>query len=117
MKITNGTSKEGSAILIAGDNSVRTNCYYLNTSVGSTGLTPRTGETVFYKTSADASVANDTNGMTTENMVTTFNNYIQNPPEGVNTTGWCQWRIGENNLPELDFNTEWNGTEWVAINN
>ena len=30
--------------------------------------------------------------------------------------GWCKWKVSEDNLPILDYNTEWNGTEWITIN-
>ena len=111
LNITNGSEKSGSAILVAGNSSTRTNCYYLDGVAGTTGIAPRTGETIFYKTSEDE------NAMTTAKVVQTFNDYIESNPEGVSTVGWCKWVIGENNLPALDFNTEWNGTTWVTTNN
>ena len=97
--------------LIAGSTTNNTNCFYLDGIQGTTGITPKTGETVFYKTSEDESA------MTTAKVVDAMNGYIENPNEGVDTTGWCQWKVGKDNLPELDFNTEWNGTTWVTVNN
>ena len=107
----------GTSGLIAGSTTNNTNCYYLDGIQGTTGLNPKTGETVFYKTSTDENV------MTTAKVVSALNNYIELKgviAEGdteVDTTGWCKWVVGETNLPELDFNTEWNGTEWVTTNN
>ena len=100
------------------------NCYYLDGIVGTTGLTAQTGETIFYKTS------DNEEDLTTAKVVAALNNYIELKgviEEGdteVDTTGWCQWKVGKDNLPELDFDIEWkgtewqkwNGTEWVAIN-
>ena len=43
-----------------------------------------------------------------------MNSYIENNDDGIDTTGWCKWILGDDNFPTLDFNTEWNGTEWVT---
>lgn len=87
------------------------NCYYLDGIAGTTGITAKTGETVFYQTS------DDPEAMTTAKVVTALNSYIESNEDDIDTTGWCKWVIGDNNLPALDFDTEWNGTEWVTVTN
>ena len=104
------TSSSRTGFLLT-NGAARTNCFYLDGIKGTTNIVPNVAETVFYKTS------DDPDAMTTAKIVDEMNSYIQNPDEGVDTTGWCQWRIGDNNLPELDFDTEWNGTAWITTNN
>ena len=112
---TTSTSSRTGVLLINGAS--LTNCYYLDGIQGTTRIIPETGATVFYKTSEDEEA------MTTAKVVAALNNYIELKgliAEGdaeVNTTGWCKWVVGEDNLPALDFNTEWNGTTWVTTNN
>ena len=96
---------------MGGDAPSLTSCYYLDGVGETTGLTPRATETVFYKTSENEE------DMTTAKVVQTFNDYIESNPEGVSTAGWCKWVVGDDNLPALDFNTEWNGTAWVTVSN
>ncbi len=85
-----------------GNNSTRTNCFYLDGVEGTTGISPRPGETVFYKTSADEEA------MTSEKVVKAFNDYIDahlnDEDTATNTSDWLRWRVGENGLPELIFN-------------
>ena len=97
--------------------STLTNCYYLDGIDENVGITPETGATVFYKTS------DDPEAMTTAKVVAALNNYIelkgvlQEGDAEVDTTGWCKWVINNDNLPVLDFTTEWNGTAWVTSAN
>lgn len=118
LKITKGTSRDQSALTVAGSNSTRTNCYYLDGIQGTTGITVRTGETVFYKTLEGLELPENEENYpaTTQTLIDTFNEYIESNPEGVSTVGWCKWIEGENNLPALDFTQEWNGTDWVTVN-
>ena len=104
-----GTNYNASG-LIGGSGQTYRNSYYLDGIAGTTGITARTGDKIFYKTS------NDPEAMTTAKVVDALNGYIINPQNGENTTGWCKWKIGKDNLPELDLNTEWNGTTWVTAN-
>ena len=103
-------------IFAGGDTSTFSNCFYLDGIGGSKG-TQESNTTAFVKTSEDE------NAMTTAKVVAALNNYIERKgviAEGdteVDTTGWCKWVVGEDNLPALDFNTEWNGTIWVTTNN
>ena len=112
-----GNNLKCSDLIVGGDNPVITNCYYLDGIAGSTGLTAKTGENIFYKTS------DDPDALTTAKVVAALNNYIELKgviAEGdteVDTTGWCKWVVGEDNLPALDFDTEWNGTTWITTNN
>lgn len=104
--------------------STLTNCYYLDGIDENVGLTPETGATVFYKTSENEE------DMTTEKVVEKLNEYIRLKgvlEEGdteVDTAGWCRWKVGENNLPELELEWEWNPTAgengtgaFVKVNN
>lgn len=116
INIISGTAYSGSGLIGSAGETYK-NSYYLNGIEGSSGLTARSGEIVFYKTSANEE------DMTTAKVVTALNNYIELKgviTEGdteVDTTGWCKWVVGSNNLPALDFDTEWNGTAWVSTNN
>ena len=107
----------GRSGIVATSGCTHKNCYYLDGVPGTTGLTAPANVSIFYKTT------DDPNAMTTAKVVTALNNYIELKGvlnEGdteVDTTGWCKWVIGDNNLPALDFDTEWNGTEWVETNN
>ena len=87
------------------------NCFYLDSVATECGITQETGSTAFIK------VSNNVEDMTTLKVVEALNNYIAHPDDGIDTTGWCKRIVGENNLPALDFNTEWNGTEWVTVEN
>ena len=110
-----GTSVTNSGFVIY--NGTLRNCFYLNGIQGSLAITEKTGETSFYKTSEDPEVK------TTATVVEALNNFIelkgvlQEGDEEVDTTGWCKWVVGDNNLPALDFNKEWNGTSWVTVSN
>ena len=103
--------------LLAGNTGTSNNCFYLDGIEGTTGILPRTGETLFYKTS------DNTEDMTTAKVVAQLNGYIETSgyaetdEDKVDTTGWCKWIISDENLPILDFNTEWNGTEWETVSN
>ena len=55
--------------------------------------------------------------MKLQDFINDLNNYTESNPEGVSTVGWCKWVVGDDNLPALDFNTEWNGTAWVTVSN
>ena len=115
--ILTGNNLRCSGLTVGGDNPVITNCFYLDGIAGTRGITAKTGENIFYKTSTDP------NAKTTATVVDALNNYIalkgvlQEGDTEVDTTGWCKWVVSEDNLPILDFNTEWNGTEWVTVNN
>ena len=95
------------------------NCYYLSgINIDNSSSTPITfildkitGDNIFYKTS------DDPDAMTTAKVVTALNSYIESNEDEVDTTGWCKWVVGDNNLPALDFDTEWNGTTWVTASN
>lgn len=110
LKIIDGNTLSTSSVILNSGNTI-TNSYYLDGIVGTTGITPETKAILFYKTSDDPEV------MTSEKVRDELNSYIMSNPEGVSTVGWCQWIVSEDNLPILDFNTEWNGTEWVTVNN
>ena len=55
--------------------------------------------------------------MKLQDFINDLNNYTESNPEGVSTVGWCKWVVGDDNLPALDFKTEWNGTAWVTVSN
>ena len=94
----------------ASNSAARLNNYYLNGIEGTTGITPEAEAIMFYKTS------NDANAMTTAKVVAALNSYIESNQDNIDTTHWCKWVIGDNNLPALDLNVEWNGTTWININ-
>ena len=102
--------------LLSGASNTFNNCYYLDGIAGTTGLVPYANETAFVKTSTDPQA------MTTAKVVAALNNYIelkgvlQEGDTQVDTTGWCKWVVGDDNLPILDFDTEWNGTTWAPAN-
>ena len=103
--------------IIAGSACTFKSCYYLDGVAGTTGLLPRANEILFYQTS------NNPEDMTTLRVVAALNNYIelkgvlQQGDTEIDTKGWCKWIVGSNNLPALDFNTEWNGTQWITMTN
>ena len=113
LSVLNGTSDQNVGVVVkgGGNHPVHITSYYLSEIQGIFTLNKKSGDTIFYKTS------DDPDAMTTIKVVDAMNSYIQNPDEGVDTIGWCQWIVGDNNLPELDFDTEWNGTDWVTVNN
>lgn len=104
-----GTNFGGSGV-IARKGSTLKNCYYLNGVQGTTRIIPEPGATVFYK------ISENEEDMTTAKVVEKLNEYIRLKgvlAEGdteVDTTGWCRWKVGENNLPELELDWEWNPT-------
>ena len=117
-KIGSLGSRDRTAVICKAGNITVANCFYLDGTPGNTGINVATQEpnvTKFFKTSEDE------NAMTTAKVVEALNNYIELKgviEEGdteVNTTGWCKWVVGDNNLPALDFDTEWNGTDWITV--
>ena len=103
----------------------KTNCYYLEGIQGTTGIEPKTGETLFYRTLEGLKIEEGAETpKTTTDVVDALNYYIAHPDSEVNTKGWCKWIVGDNGLPALDFNYEWdptageNGTgAFVKVNN
>lgn len=125
LSVINGTSsKTVGAIIKGGSYDIHKNCYYLSGIQGMFTLSAKEGDKVFYKTSENEE------DMTTEKVVEKLNEYIRLKgvlEEGdteVDTAGWCRWKVGENNLPELELEWEWdptageNGTgAFVKVNN
>ena len=108
-KIGSLGSRDRTAVICKAGEITVGNCFYLDGTPGNTGINVSSQEpnvTKFYKTSEDESV------MTTAKVVQALNDYIESNPSGVTTSGWCKWVVGDNNLPALDFETEWNGTAW-----
>ena len=103
-----GPGKSG---IVATNGCTHKNCYYLDGVAGTTGLTAPASVRVFYKTSSDPEA------LMTASVVDELNSYIESNEDDVDTTGWCRWIVGEDNLPALDFDTEWNGTTWITTNN
>ena len=85
------------------------NGYYLYGAQGNTGITPEAAATVFYKTSDNENVK------TSAIVVEELNAFIESNESGINTNGWCKWVLSDDNVPVLDFSTEWNGTEWTTV--
>lgn len=114
--VSKGTLYSFNGVIYRNGASLR-NCYYLDGIQNNLGVSPETGAIKFVKTS------DDPDAKTSEKVKDALNNFIELKgviEEGdteVDTTGWCKWKIGDNNLPVLDFNTEWNGTTWVTLNN
>lgn len=82
---------------------VYTNCFTLEGKVATVNSNIVTEKTEEYMKSQD--------------FINDLNDYTASNPEGINTADWCKWIINDDNLPILDFNTEWNGTEWVSVTN
>ena len=110
LRYTKGSGHNMCGIL-AGPACTFNNCYYLDGVAGTTGLTAPASVRAFYKTS------NDPQALMTASVVDELNSYIESNEDDVDTTGWCRWIVGEDNLPALDFDTEWNGTTWITTNN
>ena len=111
LSVLNGTSSlTVGAISKTGGDRIHKNCYYLSGIQGIFTLSKGTGDILFYQTSEDPEV------QTTATVVEALNGYIESNEDDIDTTGWCQWVVGENNLPALDFTKEWNGTSWITVN-
>ena len=91
-----GANKNNCAMVVKSGTAL-TNCYYYKNSATESGITPETGATSFVLTSNDETI------MTSEKVVAALNNYIDNPGEGVSTSGWLRWQVGEGGLPELIY--------------
>lgn len=100
----------GLAKSVVSNSGTITNCYYLDGIEEGTEIIPEESAIKFVKTS------NDTEVMTTAKVVQALNAYIESNEDEENTTGWCKWKVSEDNLPILDYNTEWNGIEWITKN-
>ena len=94
------------------------NCYYLDGIEKDTSITPEATVLKFVKTSTNTTVK------TSEEVITALNNYIKSNTDEVDTKDWCEWIVGDNGLPALDFNSIWNPTAgengtgaFVKVNN
>lgn len=73
------------------------NCYYLETLSKQTSIaTPYSKEY-----------------MQRQDFVDELNNYIESNDDDIDTSGWAKWVIQANGYPTLDFNTIWDGKEWI----
>ena len=110
--------------VVAGQGCTFINDFYLNGVPGTTGLSPRGNEKLFYTPSNAETLGltkEDDGILLTEDVIAQLNGYIETSgyaeteEDKVDTTGWCKWVMGPDEVPILDFNTEWNGTAWVTV--
>ncbi len=112
LSVIDGTSsKTVCPIWKGGGSHTHKNNYYLFGIQGIFTLVTATGDTVFYKTLEGLEVPEgEANPKTTADVVDALNYYIAHPDSGVDTKDWCEWVIGDNSLPALDFNSIWDPT-------
>lgn len=72
------------------------NCYYL------TGLKPTSIATPYSQ-----------EYMQSQDFVNELNNYITSNNDDIDTTGLAKWITKTDGYPTLDFNTIWDGKEWI----
>lgn len=126
LSVIDGTSsKTVCPIWKGGGSHIHKNNYYLSGIQGIFTLNTTTGDSIFYKTLEGLEIPEgEATPKTTTDVVDALNYYIAHPDSEVNTKGWCKWVVGDDNLPALDFNYEWdptageNGTgAFVKVNN